>query len=503
MENRMEPMRDYSTCREKTYETITPDAAGAHSPCVGDVEWHAIYLAGQKVGHQHTVTTAIDLDGKPAYRTDVHQEFSLLRAGMNISIVTDQLVREDVDGRPISYAQTIMQGPVVNYSEGRVEGDKLVIKVGVRGTKVRTVPVPDGLCFRALRNSIREEDLTEGADFTLKAFVPEVPERTVIVRVRVGPKEPIQVFEITKWLHRLETELDILPGVPTQEWVDSEGMTWLTRVTFAPNLVLETRKTSREFALAPDDPAEVFALSVIVPDKPIDRPRSLSRLKVRIRYANGQPEPELPSGPYQIATQAGDGLLVEIRRAGNAKSEGYEVPYTGDEFASLIEPTPWLESEDIAITQMARQAVGEEKHAPAAARAIERYVDAIIVSKNLSLGFATAAEAAAQKTGDCTEHAVLAAALARAIGMPSRVVGGLAYAEDLPGFEKGGFGYHMWAEIYVGEWMPVDPALGGHDATHIVLARSGLTEAGEPLEIASAIAQVLGRISISVLEAEY
>ena len=116
------------------------------------------------------------------------------------------------------------------------------------------------------------------------------------------------------------------------------------------------------------------------------------------------------------------------------------------------------------------------------------------------MGFATAAETALQKEGDCSEHAVLAAAMARAAGMPSRVVGGLAYVDSLPGQGGRGFGYHMWAEVFVGEWFPIDPALGAHDATHIDMLRSGLDEPGDLLEASSAITVFLGRVRIRVLE---
>ncbi len=148
---------------------------------------------------------------------------------------------------------------------------------------------------------------------------------------------------------------------------------------------------------------------------------------------------------------------------------------------------------------MAREAVGGSTDAVMAARRIETYVDRKIVQKELGVGMATAAETARQLRGDCSEHSVLAAALARAAGMPSRVVGGLVCVDELPGTNRGGFGYHMWTEVYVGKWLPIDATLGGHDATHIALFKSDMNDPGAAVSMASTIIQFLGKVGIHVV----
>jgi transglutaminase-like putative cysteine protease len=80
--------------------------------------------------------------------------------------------------------------------------------------------------------------------------------------------------------------------------------------------------------------------------------------------------------------------------------------------------------------------------------------------------------------GDCTEHALLFVALARAAGIPARGVHGLVYAN----YGDGGPGlyWHAWAEVRVGdEWIAVDPTFGQEvaDATHITLGRGTKADA--------------------------
>ncbi len=75
-----------------------------------------------------------------------------------------------------------------------------------------------------------------------------------------------------------------------------------------------------------------------------------------------------------------------------------------------------------------------------------------------------------QKAGDCTEHALLFVALARAAGIPAREVGGLVYI-DSDGTPL--LGWHAWAEIHTGEqWLSIDPAFDQVyvDAGHIKLS---------------------------------
>ena len=97
------------------------------------------------------------------------------------------------------------------------------------------------------------------------------------------------------------------------------------------------------------------------------------------------------------------------------------------------------------------------------------------------------------RAGDCSEHAVLLAALSRAVGIPSRVVAGLL-------FRKSSFVGHMWVEVHVGEWVPLDATL--KDAVvyagHISLATSALEGAGMT-DLFHDLAGVIGNLEIEVL----
>src|SRR5262249_23005851 len=101
----------------------------------------------------------------------------------------------------------------------------------------------------------------------------------------------------------------------------------------------------------------------------------------------------------------------------------------------------------------------------------------------------SARDVLAARRGDCNEHAVLLAALARAARIPARVVAGTVYMND-------GFYYHAWTELWLGRWVTADGVLGQlpADATHVKLVEGGP-------ERHVALAGVVDRLAFEVEEA--
>jgi transglutaminase-like putative cysteine protease len=166
-----------------------------------------------------------------------------------------------------------------------------------------------------------------------------------------------------------------------------------------------------------------------------------------------------------------------------------------------LKPTRLLQSDDIRVQDLARQgAAGETDPAKAAFR-LESHVNQKLKSKNFSTALASAAEVAASLEGDCTEHAMLLAAMLRAREIPSRIAVGLVYVESAQAF-----GGHMWTEAYLnGAWVPLDATLGqgGIGGGHIKLAESSMADDAPVLVTAFLpLMEVLGKMKIEVLKAE-
>jgi transglutaminase/protease-like cytokinesis protein 3 len=85
-------------------------------------------------------------------------------------------------------------------------------------------------------------------------------------------------------------------------------------------------------------------------------------------------------------------------------------------------------------------------------------------------GHYSALEAIRRHAGDCTEDAVVLAALGRSAGIPTRVVNGLVYVGVHYHGVRNAFLPHSWTLAWVdGRWRSFDMTLGSFDSTHIAL----------------------------------
>jgi transglutaminase-like putative cysteine protease len=93
---------------------------------------------------------------------------------------------------------------------------------------------------------------------------------------------------------------------------------------------------------------------------------------------------------------------------------------------------------------------------------LRRFAGGAIPRKSSERGWDAASRIARAGVGDCTEHAVLLTALARAAGRPARVALGLLVARvDGEPLALG----HAWAEIHDGgRWVPVDATPAADEA---------------------------------------
>jgi transglutaminase-like putative cysteine protease len=208
----------------------------------------------------------------------------------------------------------------------------------------------------------------------------------------------------------------------------------------------------------------------------------------------------IPSTDNQTAQRLPDGRILLVIRPATVAAGG-AFPYKGDDpkLLEATKPTRFLQSDDKRIVQLARQAVGDAKDAAQAARQIESFVARYIDDKSMSVGYASAVEVVESRQGDCSEFAVLTAALCRAVGIPAQVAVGVAYVSEFGGLQ--GFGGHAWTHAYVGadergqggKWIGLDAAFkssgrGGYDPGHIALA-VGNGDPGDFFNMAAALGQ--------------
>jgi hypothetical protein len=115
--------------------------------------------------------------------------------------------------------------------------------------------------------------------------------------------------------------------------------------------------------------------------------------------------------------------------------------YTGDGF--------YLDLTDPRLAELLARCPGRDPGC------LEALVSSFIRTKSLQYGFSGVADIMSSRSGDCTEHALLLAALLRKAGLPSRIAYGFLLTET-------GFIGHAWTEAYAGDrWFWLDPSFPG------------------------------------------
>jgi len=241
----------------------------------------------------------------------------------------------------------------------------------------------------------------------------------------------------------------------------------------------------------------------IMTARPIENPRRVTEMTVRIDgltdeslVVNDERQSyvleEVRDIPDPPSSEAGGSepvklYLLTVKKDDLDAVPPVTVPMRSERFGSTLRPGVFVQSSAEKIVELARSIVGDEKNAVEAMRKINRWVYRNL-RKEFTASMSNALDTLERKGGDCTEHAVLFVALARAVGLPAREVGGVVYSEE------GGFFFHQWAEAYVGRWVATDPTFGQPvaDATHIKLTEGDILSQ-------SRIINVMGRLKIDVL----
>ncbi|HUQ11984.1 MAG TPA: transglutaminase-like domain-containing protein [Steroidobacteraceae bacterium] len=206
-------------------------------------------------------------------------------------------------------------------------------------------------------------------------------------------------------------------------------------------------------------------------------PASGLRAKLRYGFDNGGRAPQIPVGGGQRSWTDGPTTWIQVC----ADCAPDETGLSDAERASALRATPWLNFTDASLAGRVRRVVAGSTTPAVIMRRLTAYVrEHMSVEQIDMLGYGSALEAFQSRRGDCTEYAVLLAAMGRAAGIPTRVISGLVYARSFEG-QRYVFVPHAWVHAWTGaSWQSFDAALGSFDSTHLAFASS---DDGNPAEL--------------------
>lgn len=452
--------------------------AAAHA---AEEHWFSVHLDGRKIGH---MLQSRDIEAEQVVSRQL-LSLTVERAGEALTIESDERAWETRDGLPLAFEVRIDSAGSVTRARGEVEHAHLRVEVEQQGRVQRQHQVwpEDALLTEGQRLAAERAGLAPGTSYTYQAFDPGSLQ-AMRVLTRVGAAETVAIHGQRERLVPVAQTMWLGGGrIESQGWVDPATQA-LRRLRFpAIGLQLEVLACERACALAPDQPADVLA-AMLVP-----APHNLRRadLGEPLRYRLGLKRGEgvalgVPPGQTLEVQRDADSVRLRVDPAGDSRA-----PPTLRDTAA----TRWLQSDTEEVIALARKAVRDARSPRERMRRLEAFVREYIEIKSLRVGYASASEVVRDREGDCTEHAVLLAAMARALGIPARVATGIAYSPVYNG-QRNVFVPHAWVLAWVdGRWQGFDAATRGFDAGHIAFA----TGDGDPYRFYEGI-ELLGSVEM-------
>lgn len=437
--------------------------------------WMGLYMGDRKVGYSR-------FSSEPHAGGFTLRDRSLLRLRVlesDQTIHAETIAQTDDAFALRSFQVRLDSGAGAFEVDGAVIGGELAVTMRAGGHSEEhrfpldgPVFVPSGLRASLVRAGLREGLVREAPVFDPAAMATEP------LTIRAVALETVESRDgaIAAW--RLE---ESFRGIETTVWVDDTGTT--VREQGPMGLIAVRESAARATGAGWSDGALVDLMdAVAVPvARPIDRPRELARLDLSV---SGLGPLSLPADDRQRV----EGGAVAIRREELAAGDSYQLPYRGGEWESDLQPSSFVQSAHPRIRDTAERIIEGESDARAVAGRLRRWVFERLEKRPVA-SVPNALQVLEMAAGDCNEHAVLYAALARAVGLPARVVAGVTYADGV-------FLYHAWNEVWLGQrWISVDATFDQMpvDATHLKLL------SGEP-DRHIGLVPVIGELAITVNE---
>jgi transglutaminase-like putative cysteine protease len=468
--------------------------------------WDAVYIAGSKVGHIHTYIEPVRDKEKDRdlvrVRVDLDLKFRRLKDEVTMSMEYGTI--EKPDGSVLRLDTRIHAAQQVIRVFGDVVDDKMKLTMETGGQRQQSVLAwsPEVRGPYAAEMSLSRSPIKPGEARSMKMYMPDLNDICDITLTAKSMEDVTLGGGVVRQLLRVD-QTTALKGKPRPEfdvslWVDPTGQVLKSKTDTLGGMV--TYRTTKEGALA-ENAREVAAQfdqienSVIKIVRKIPRPETTRDVLYRVTLKEDDPSKIIPADRRQSlkSGEKPNEAILEIKTAG--PDVGEPGPETVDD--EYLRSNPLIASADPMVSFMARKAVAGSRDPWIKAKNIEHYVAKNIKHKNFKIGFAAADEVARNMEGDCTEHGVLVAAMCRAEKVPARVVVGLIYVADL-----GGFGFHMWNEVYVNRrWVAIDATFEQDDvdAVHIKLSDSSLAGVS-PFESFLPVVRVLGKMSLETIE---
>jgi len=430
-----------------------------------ETEWHGIYLKGRKIGYAQSTTHTGDdrvlFTGLANYRVKTMGVLQTINTEYRIELSRQMQMRS---------FKFYIDAPGARFTAaGSVKDDQLHVSIetGHHADQVTiSLTEPIQLPF-VVRKLISQRRLKKGQTFRIPVYDP-VTHEVADMMIDVRGEEQVEVNGfMAPAIHLVEKFRDL----PTDVWIDHDGHTLLEK----GGTGFESRQESKQQALAfsreksGDQFLDLVALTFVPLTTDLGDPSTIKQLRFRL----GGVSAELPADEAYQHRNA-DNIVVIDAVVFPHDSSSVELPA---ELVRFLRAESVVQSDDPKIRELAKKLVGTARSRTEQMQRLATWVSAYVADVPVA-GVPSALDVLSTRKGDCNEHTVLFTALARAVGIPTRMTAGLVALDDAKRLTPG-FYYHAWPEVWInGLWVPIDPTLNQVPAypTHLALATGSFAD---------------------------
>ncbi len=441
--------------------------------------WMGIYLNDKKIGY---INTEIEPFGDGGY---IIREFSRMTVGM-MGVDQDMKMRMEVITDStlalVSFDGNLEAKPYNTIFKGQIKDKVLSVQVTAGGqTSERFIPAPEPLyTSQSIKPIMKAGRLGPGDSLRLSGFDPislEMKELVVIYDEQMvfpTPTQPEGEYIFHKLITRMSGfESQILLNDKFEVLKENGPMGIMMR----PEPMEKALKIYRN-----DGTVDFLSMYAIQPTGRIALPRQAKRVRYRIEGIEDLNQLTQSSDRQTLI----DSMTIEVATE-FPPTQGIN---TKAGLQQYVNDAPFIESQNKLIKLAAKKAVRDCSSLSDTLNRLSNWVFRN-VEKYPSAGIPSALAVLSTRQGDCNEHSVLFTAMARSLGIPTRIQLGVVYQEDQ-------FYYHAWVASWLdGKWQEYDPTFGQiqADAARIAFASGDMTDA-------ASMVNFIGKIKIEIIESQ-
>jgi hypothetical protein len=467
--------------------------------------WLSMYFNNSKIGYTEIHVSPEKVDGKPGFRMTSRSVIKMELLGNSVTQDTSTATLSD-DKYAVRNQEYVIKSNgstlrlTATYKSSVID---CVVDSGGGPTK-KQIPIPAGARIMADSNAVTLGQTLNAGDelkmYTLNPLTLSLDPVTIKVigeeTVKIAGKEVktlcvkanMSLGSMTSWEvpggDLVKGEMAVagmnmsMYSATKEEALDPKA----APPAFERMSIAGSASSGKTEYVPPPDFALATAIKV---EKPIPNPRKLKALKLTL---DSDQEIKLPPNDTRQTSIRGSKTVINVKSQAFGAAESVNLPIKNAAVSAYQGSAPYLETADSQIQAVAKQVKGSEKNAFKVATALSAWVHKHM-KPDYTIGVPrSCAEVLRKNRGVCRDYATLMAGLARAAGIPTRLAGGIVYAE-------GKFFYHAWVECWVGDWIAFDPTQNGApvDATHVKFSQGDVTDMYR-------FADHVGRIRVANLE---